>query len=52
MNTGQKILLFCALFIADFAFFFIPIGVCFFGYILFFRPLWFRDWVLALYSGE
>jgi len=51
MNTGEKFFLFFIILIVDWVFFLMPLTAIFAGYIIFFRPLWFRDWLLGLYDA-
>ncbi len=50
MQTREKVLLAAAILIVDLAIFFIPVTAFLAVYVLFAKPLWFRDLVLRLYA--
>lgn len=52
MNQGERILLITIIILVDMLIFMLPISALFAGYILWFRPLWFREWIDRLYNSD
>ena len=52
MTTTDKIFITAVILLADIVFFVLPIASIFAAVILFYRPLWFRDFVFNLYADE
>ena len=48
----KKILLAAAVFLVDWLLYFLPFTAIFLIYVMFFKPVWFRDWVLAIYNDS
>ncbi|MDP3920994.1 MAG: hypothetical protein Q8R76_09365 [Candidatus Omnitrophota bacterium] len=52
MTTTDKIFIAAVILLLDIVFFVIPMATIFAAYILFCRPLWFRDFMLNLYADK
>ncbi len=52
MTTTDKIFIAAIVLLVDIVFFVLPIATIFVAVILFFRPPWFRDFILDLYADR
>lgn len=51
MNQGERILLIAIVFLVDVLIFMLPIMAFFAAYVIWWRPAWFKEWILELYES-
>ncbi len=51
MTQADRILLIVVILLADMLIFMLPLTAFFAAYVLWARPVWFRDWILRLYES-